>query len=75
MKHCRSTWDTDEKSCENQESCEVHRDNSFKEELFEIVRAVDNDHDEERGNIDCQNGINDTPLQNNFHHNPFMTVT
>ena len=45
-----------------QHDSQIDRDDSFKEELFEVVCAVDNDHDEEGGDVNCHDCIHNTPL-------------
>ena len=55
-------WYTYEEGGEDKEGCQIDSHDSFKEELFEVVCAVDNYHDEEGGDVNCHDGIHNTPL-------------
>ena len=39
----------------------------LEEEILEEVGGVDDDEDEHSGQVDCQDGIQDPPLEDNGH--------
>ena len=58
--------DTDEKGGEDKEGGEVDRYYGFKEEIFEEIRSIDDDKDEDGWEVDCEDCIVDSSLQEYF---------
>ena len=58
--------DTDEEGGEDKEGGEVDCYYGFKEEIFEEIRSIDDDKDEDGWEVDCEDCIVDSSLQEYF---------
>ena len=66
--------DTDEKGCQDEERSQVDGYNSFKKEVFEEVCSIDDDEDENGWEVNGEDGIVNTSLQNNFDMNSNLSI-
>ena len=64
----------DEQGGEDEKGGHVHRDYRFKEKGLEEVGGIDNDENEHCGQIDCQDGIQDSSLEDQGHLDSFVPV-
>ena len=59
----KASCHADEQGGQDQQRGQVHRHCRLKEEVFEEVGGVDDDEHKYGGQVDCQDGVQDPPLQ------------
>ena len=66
--------DTDEEGGEDKEGGEVDCYYGFKEEIFEEIRSIDDDKDEDGREVDCEDCIVDSSPKSNLNVYSVLSV-
>ena len=70
----QAAGDADEQGGEHQEGGQVHRHRRLEEEVLEEVGRVDYGEDEDGRQIDGQDGVQDSSLEDQGHLDSFVPV-